>query len=381
MLWIAGFILGLVIAGAVPAAAHGKKGHHKKGGGPQPKTQSAGKWKTERKYKDALKHESREQGRKTLMALGYCSGLNPTDLPLVSGDLGFSIPPAGLGLDRAHGTARGGGVIVAVLDGGFNLEHPALRGRLLHGYDAIGGDHDVNDPGNGEDDDGDGITDAGLGHGTFVAGMILQTAPDAMILPVRVADDEGLSTTVEIAAGLDYALQMGAAVINISSEAPKTSYYIRERLEEAQRLGVIVIVSAGNGGDDHLGFLAGEATTIAVGALREPGTVAEFSNRGPGVCTYAPGTELVGPLGWPTEDNWCVWSGTSFAAGLVSGAAALARELDSDLTADALRGYLKESGRSVSGKGRKFPKIDDGRMHVGDLVTLLATQAGWSNKK
>ena len=129
--------------------------------------------------------------REQFLRWGYLTELNPTSLPLVTGDLGFSIRPEGLGFDEAHKIVRGGRVVVAILDGGFNLDHPFVAGNVLPGYDAVDRDGDVNDRGNGLDDDADGVVDEGLGHGTFVAGMVLLAAPDATILALRVRDDEG----------------------------------------------------------------------------------------------------------------------------------------------------------------------------------------------
>ena len=106
--------------------------------------------------------------------------------------------------------ATGDGVLVAVLDGGFNLAHPDIAKRISKdAYDAIDLDDDPNDGGNGVDDDLDGTVDDAVGHGTFVASMVLLAAPDATILPIRIVDDEGYGTEKEIVDGIEYAVEKG----------------------------------------------------------------------------------------------------------------------------------------------------------------------------
>ncbi|MDJ0522190.1 MAG: S8 family serine peptidase, partial [Planctomycetota bacterium] len=146
-------------------------------------------------------------------------GIDPTTVPIIDEDMQFmvQVTRAQIGADAAHTITRGEGMVVAVLDSGFNLDHPALAGRLMgRGYDAIDDDFDAHDTGNGFDDNFDGLIDSGVGHGTFVAGMVLLAAPDAMILPIRVRDDEGYGTNAETIRGLKFAKSIGVDVINLS---------------------------------------------------------------------------------------------------------------------------------------------------------------------
>ncbi|MCP5069492.1 MAG: S8 family serine peptidase [bacterium] len=309
--------------------------------------------------------------RSLILPWGFGGEILPSNLPVVSGDLGFSIRPSGLGFDRAHEGATGQGVVVAVLDGGFNVDHPFLAGNVLPGYDVIGRDTDVNDAGNGYDDDGDGIVDGALGHGTFVAGMVLMSAPDALIVPIRVADDEGRSTTSELATGIDYALAMGANVINISVETIVQNESLTKYLTYAAQSGVLIIVSAGNGGTDQLRFIAADPATIAVGATDGSDCLSAFSNLGPCVSTYAPGVDLYGPFGGLETDSWAQWSGTSFSAGFVSGAAALAKQLDPGITKSEFDRTLRESGRNMLATDGSLVLEGYARLHLADLVEKL----------
>jgi hypothetical protein len=93
---------------------------------------------------------------------------------------------------EAQAIAKGAGVIVAVLDAGVQLSHPRLvQGLAPGGVDLVDGDADPLDSPDGVDSDKDGIVDEAVGHGTFVAGMVLAVAPKAAVLPIRVLTATG----------------------------------------------------------------------------------------------------------------------------------------------------------------------------------------------
>src|SRR5207249_216773 len=113
----------------------------------------------------------------------------------------------------AHG-ALGAGVTIAIVDTGVDLNHPDLGSKIVAGADLVSGetctpgDQDLN------------------GHGTHVAGIaaaltnngigVAGTAPDAKIMPVRVLDSTGSGSTDDVAAGIRWAADHGAQVINLS---------------------------------------------------------------------------------------------------------------------------------------------------------------------
>ncbi|HEX5135333.1 MAG TPA: S8 family serine peptidase [Planctomycetota bacterium] len=261
--------------------------------------------------------------------------VNPSNMAVVDGDMmraSMEDQAAArmIHAGDAHAFATGRGVVVAVLDAGFDLSHPVLSGHLLDGIDTLDMDSDPNDLGNGYDDYGEGTPDNAVGHGNFVAGMVLLAAPDAMILPVRVMDDEGYGTNAAIARGLRFALDRGARIVNISARAATLldTTDVQRALDEAAARGAVVVASAGNDGKRGLGLIAGDDRTVSVGAVDDTASVAAFSNTagwGEELAVYAPGVDLEGPM---TRGAMGVWSGTSFSAGLASGAAALCLELD-----------------------------------------------------
>ena len=262
---------------------------------------------------------------------GNKASSNPTTVPVVDDDLKFSVfwTHEQIQTRMANRVSRGAGTTVAVLDGGFNLYHPAIRDNLMgSGYDAVDGDYDAHDTGNWFDDDYDGLVDSAAGHGTFVAGLILQVAPEATILPIRVRDDEGWGTNKELEDGLMRAFMMGADVINISGQTTTgRSRHITNMVEYFSRAGIVVVNSAGNDGYEWISQVGDEGTALVVGAVNQDDQIAEFSNRpaAPGrMFVYAPGVDLYGPLGIHGDwDNYGYWSGTSFSCALVSGGAAL----------------------------------------------------------
>jgi CHAT domain-containing protein len=272
--------------------------------------------------------------------------IDPTNTPMFGSDLAGRQAQLDtmIGISAAHATATGRDVVVAVLDSGFNLNHPWIASRVLpYGYDPVGQDWDPQDRGNGIDDDHDGYVDNGVGHGTFVSGMIVSVAPDAWILPVRIADDEGYGLEDELVSGIDFAISMGADVINISYEAGTLSPTICNKLQEAHDDGITVVVSGGNDGSDQVKTMAASGTTIAVGAVDWSDAIAPFSNTpsdGRGITLFAPGVDIYGPHGGPSNDTDCYWSGTSFSAPLATGAAALALEINHGLSPQQVRDRL-----------------------------------------
>jgi serine protease len=198
------------------------------------------------------------------------------------------------------------------------------------------------------------------GHGTHVAGTIAETTNNgigvaglawgATIIPVRVLDAHGYGDAVTIAKGIRYAIRHGARVINLSLEFSSGVHAaeipdIIAALREANRHGVVVVGSSGNGGEASVAYPARAGTVISVGATTDDGCLASFSNDGVGIDLVAPGggddadlardphcqpgrqgrdivqmtyTTSVGRFGLPSG-----YDGTSMAAPHVSATAAL----------------------------------------------------------
>lgn len=237
-----------------------------------------------------------------------------------------------LGATTAWDVTMGDGVIVAVIDTGVS---EGLDGflDLLPGWDFYSNDDDASD----ED-----------GHGTHVAGTIAQNtgngtgtvglAPEVSILPVRVLGPDGGSST-DVAAGIVWAVDHGANIINMSLGGGGYSNAMADACEYATNNGVTVIAATGNDGfTSYISYPAAYESVIAVGATTMDGSIAYYSNYGPGIDITAPGGDVTADLDGDgygdgilqeTIDSttgsfgFFFFQGTSMATPHVAGAAAL----------------------------------------------------------
>ncbi|MDH3936021.1 MAG: S8 family peptidase [candidate division Zixibacteria bacterium] len=270
-------------------------------------------------------------------------------------------------------------VVVAIVDTGVDLLHPELEGRLWVNADEI--------PGNLVDDDHNGFVDDTLGydvsgdvqtlfnpigdndptdevgHGTHIAGIIAANsnplgvagvAPFAKIMAVKIRPN---ATTAVGVAGIIYAVNAGAQVINISWGTPFESGLLQEAMEFARLNGVFVAVAPGNTGDNTRFFPAAYDSTFTVAAGHSSGNMTDFSTWGAHVDIVAPGldilslraegTDMYAAIGEPDvrivgEDSlYYLADGTSMAAPMVVGAAAFLRGTRPDLSLAELEEILR----------------------------------------
>lgn len=241
-----------------------------------------------------------------------------------------------IGLPASRGQSLGQGTLIAVLDTGVDASHPAFEGRVLPGGASFIPGAGFADGANGADDDGDGLVDEQVGHGTFVAGMVHLVAPRAWILPVTVLNSDGVGDLWTIAKGMAFALDRGADVINLSLGSTYSSALIEDLADEASVRGSVVVAAMGNmAREDPEEFPAALGSVLAVCATDPDDLLATFSNFNPKADMTAPGATsrtaagavivsraIVGPV---PGNRWAAWQGTSFATALASGAAALVR--------------------------------------------------------
>ncbi|MEI6614098.1 MAG: S8 family serine peptidase [Chrysiogenales bacterium] len=215
------------------------------------------------------------------------------------------------------------GTMIAIVDSGMAQAHEDLKNKIMPGYDF------VNDDADPQDDNG---------HGTFVASLaaaetdngigIAGVAWNAMLLPVKVLDSQGNGNYLTIAAGIKYAADQGAKVINLSLGGDSASFILKDACQYAFNKGCTLIAAAGNTGSEAVQFPAAyDSLCLAVGASDANDTLAPFSNRGLQIDVVAPGVWVFGASfnpARPTELRSYDWdNGTSLAAAHVSGAAAL----------------------------------------------------------
>jgi subtilisin family serine protease len=272
---------------------------------------------------------------------------------------------------QAHNFATGSGT-VAYLDTGVDFGESVLANSLVQGYDFtrnIPGGSEIADISQSTDSILDQSTDSILdqstdsildqksalvlsqsttaildqstdsildqnpsllpsafGHGTMVAGLIHLVAPTAKIMPVKVFTGTGTSTLSNIVAGIYWAVDHGASVINMSFSATASSQDLQTAINFANSQGIICVAAAGNNGEQIMVYPAGyHSAVMGVASTNNQDIRSTFSNYGNNLVTVAAPGEAVVTL-YP-GNNYAEGWGTSFSAPLVAGGAALLVQL------------------------------------------------------
>jgi type VII secretion-associated serine protease mycosin len=251
-----------------------------------------------------------------------------------------------LDVAEAHKVSQGENVTVAVIDSGVE-PHPDLRDNLLKGTDVVpGGTSDGRD-----DADGHGTAMAGLiaAHGKGGDDGALGIAPKAKILPIRNSTSAQNADSVNLASGIDYAIQQGADVISVSlagSPRPELS----RAVEAALAADIVIVAGVGNRPSQIVvsfpAFLDG---VLAVGASDKKGNHAAISVTGDKVQLVAPGVDIhsTNRGGGYVRSN-----GTSNSTAIVAGAAALVRSKYPDLSAQEVVHRLTATATDKGAPGR-----------------------------
>jgi len=270
-------------------------------------------------------------------------------------------------LDIVGERFSGDGVIVAVLDTGVDLAHPAFENRLLPGLDLIDDDNVADEVGGG----------LGWGHGTHTSGIIAHIAPDSQLLPVRVLDPNARGNTFILAYGIEWAVAQGADVINLSLGTPNDSQTLRKAVVDAQVQGVVLIAAAGNDAADVVQYPAAYPGVITVTAVDGEGVKADFANYGAGwVDMAAPGVGITSTIIGPEGSGYAVWSGTSMAAPFITGAAARLVEQQPDADPSVLTSALMDNVQDLDAANPDFVGQIGGLLDVAEALGVEAVDPG-----
>jgi subtilisin family serine protease len=269
-------------------------------------------------------------------------------------------------------------VLIAVVDTGVDLDHPDLAAKIytnpgevpnngqdddgngfqddVHGWDFENDGPDTNPEPNGADDDNSGEPDDQVSHGTLVSGIAAAIGNDAWgtagmdwrakILPVQVFPDDGGSSVSKVIEGIDYAVMMGADIINLSIGGEYAQSFT-PAITNAYNAGILVVCAGGNSDreftDDDATWespvcndgpnLATDNHVLAVASTDQNDRRAGFSNFDSSSARHfidvcAPGQAMFGPGYYDPafaafDEYFTSNSGTSFSAPMVSGLAAL----------------------------------------------------------
>ncbi len=211
-------------------------------------------------------------------------------------------------------------ILVAVLDTGINPEHSMVKGRIVEGG--------VNFSGSGDDTPNDDY-----GHGTHCSGTICELTPEQVkILPIKIFDKNGKATEEQIYAGLMYAIEQDADLLNMSFGGLGVSPLEAEAMALADEKGIICCAAAGNNADKaEYYYPGGIESCITVAAIDQEMELASFSNFGSPVDVCAPGVAIrSGTIG---ENNPMeTWDGTSMATPHVTACCAMLLLQNPELT-------------------------------------------------
>ena len=272
--------------------------------------------------------------------------------------------------ERIDGSKPGDGILIAILDTGIDASHPDLKGQIARGGRYFDGN---SDEGNAEPDS----YHDGNGHGTHVAGIIAAAknglgvtgvAYGAKLLPIKVLSDDGRGYDSAIVAGMIYAIDSGARILNLSFGGFGYSEVYDDAVAYAREHGVLIVTAAGNSSmptsaisDSYYSALVSPAnipSALSVMSMRliphaNGDYIADFSNwdsdpqSGVEYPIMAPGMDI---LSCYTGGRYAWVSGTSMSAPIVSGAAAIIMALNDDITPEEVRDMLVEGGRTFQGK-------------------------------
>ncbi|MFI1212721.1 S8 family peptidase [Streptomyces sp. NPDC020802] len=291
-----------------------------------------------------------------------------------------------IGADKAWSAGFDGkGVKIAVLDTGVDATHPDLKEQVV-------GEKNFSTSPDATDKHGHGthVASIAAGRGAKAAGKYKGVAPGAELLNGKVLDDDGYGDDSGILAGMDWAAEQGADVVNLSlggTDTPEIDPLEAQVNKLSKEKGILFAIAAGNdGGEQTIGSPGSAEAALTVGAVDDTDALADFSSTGPGLdgqikpdvtapgvdttAASAPGSVIAQRVG-ENPAGYVSISGTSMATPHVAGAAAILKQQHPDWTYTELKGAL--TGSTKGGKYTAFQQ-GSGRVQVDKAIkqTVIA---------
>jgi thermitase len=256
----------------------------------------------------------------------------------------------------AWNDAKGGGAKVAIVDSGVYSEHPDI-GRIIAQRDFV---------------EGDAVADDDYGHGTHVTGIAAALTDNGKgvaggcfecgLLIAKVMGARAFTTDSRIVEGINWSVNQGADVVNLSLGGPGNSSVLRTAVNRAYGQGAVVVAAAGNDGRKVPRYPAAYSKVIAVSATTADGRLAPFSTRGDWVDLAAPGTNI---LSTSNSGGYEIQSGTSMSAPFVSGLAGLLAS--QGMSADSIRQRMEANAKDLGPAGDD-PSFGHGSIDADNAV-------------
>ncbi len=306
-------------------------------------------------------------------------------------------------------------VVVAILDSGVDLDHPDLVNNIWLNAGEIA-DNGIDDDRNSYIDDvvgwdfvdSDNVPEpdvsgeydiVSINHGTVVAGILAGTAndsgivgiaPHAKIMPLRILDEFGQGNTLVLSQAIDYAVENGADIINLSLVGKSYDNTIKQAIKEAYEAGVVVVAASGNEENKGLNLnvtprypvceLDEINRVLGVSAVDNQKKLATFANHGSNcIDLSAPGANFYSTLFQKTGDSKLTayygtgWSGTSVAAPIISGTASLLKMHYPNLRPYNIYNILSQSSQSLkTANPDNYAALGSGLIDIGAALNLAA---------
>ena len=285
----------------------------------------------------------------------------PND-PLYGNQNSWSLPKVDA-LDAWTINTGSSSVVIAVLDSGIDATHPDLASQIVPGWNVYNNNSDTSDV---------------CGHGTAVAGAAAAASNNAIgvasvawgcrIMPVRISDASGVASESAIANGLAWAANHGARIANISYYVTG-SRTVSSAAKSFQSKGGVVIAAAGNYGISE--SIGDDPYIVTVGATDPSDILYTWSSRGNNLDLVAPGNVFTTLMG----GSYGTGGGTSFAAPVVAGVAALIRSNNPTLTPLEVQNILRTSADDLGDAGWD-PNYGYGRVNAYRAVLASQTAVG-----
>ncbi|MGI9585627.1 MAG: S8 family serine peptidase, partial [Acidimicrobiia bacterium] len=306
---------------------------------------------------------------------------SPPNDPIYHQQLNFDA----IGVPAAWSIVDGSGVIVAVLDAAVNFGgNDGFCGPIVSPYDALTGL-----PGFAP------LSQAPFGHGTHVAGTVSQCtnnhigvagiAPAASLMPVRVLSDDGVGTSSQLADGIDWAVDHGADVVNLSLGSECTAAWgpscsdstVDAAISRAKAMGVVIVASSGNSGGPFMAYPAAHPHVVAVGAIDSSNNLWSDgadggTNTGSALDLVAPGVGVIQEATAAGAYDYYAGTGTSMAAPHVAATAALMLSANPTMTVSDVVDTLRSTAVDLGTPGRD-DETGWGRVNTAAAVAEAAS--------